>query len=226
MTESADGPNPEVRGGVPLPKVTSAAASELFSPDPVESSDVAVPPNVVGPAESRTTVMPEASSRSGRSRAKIGIITGAAAALVAVPLLVIAGLGGGDDPHGPSAQDRPSGAANPGVPAPTWPSGVPSPSASPTPGGTSGTHGAQPGTPSKQPGTGTSGDAGSGDGTSGGGTSGSGTTGGGTSGGGGVTSVPAGPPVRGRPGGPLGGGRPGGRGGGGPRGPWMGGGFR
>jgi hypothetical protein len=237
MTESADGAKPEVRGGVPLPKVTSDAASELFSPDPVESSDaVALPPDgdphastMVGPVASRT--VPETPRHARRSRPKAGFIAAAVAALVATPVVVLATLGGGDDRHGSTAQNRPSGAANPGVPAPGGSSVVPSPPATPTPGGTSGTQTATPDKPAKQSDTGSSGGGNTtGDGTAGGGTSSGGTSSGGNAGGGtsgGATSAPAGPPAggwaggAGRPGG-LGGGRRGG----GPRGPGMGGGFR
>jgi hypothetical protein len=234
MTESTDGAKPEVRGGVPLPKVTSDAASELFSPDPAESSDaVAVPPDgdphastMVGPVASRS--MPEAPRHARRSRPKAGFVAAAGAALVAIPLVVLATLGGGDDPHGSSAQNPPSGAAGPGVPAPGGPGA--SLSATPTPGDTSGTQAAAPDKPAKQPNAGSSGGGDTtGGGTAGGGTSSGGTSGGGTAGGGtsgGATSAPAGPPAGGWSGGA---GRPGpggGRWGGGPRGPGMGGGFR
>ncbi|HEY0542418.1 MAG TPA: hypothetical protein VGD53_28935 [Actinoallomurus sp.] len=230
MTESADGTKPMIRGGVPLPKVTSAAGAELFSPDAVEAPDaVAVPQDDGDPLTLASTVarplagrtIPETPRHARRSRPKLGFIVAAVAALVAVPLVLLTALGGGDDRHGSSAQDRPSGAANPGVPAPDRPSAVPWPSATPMPGGTSGTPAVKPGEPSKQ----SSGD---------GGTTGGGTSSGGTSGGAASApasapaSTPTSAPAGGWVGGPAGGaGRPGGgRRGGGPRGPGMGGGFR
>jgi hypothetical protein len=235
MTESADDPKPAVRGGVPLPRVTAAAASELFSPDPAESSDAAVPTDdrdpdataLAGPVVSRAVA--EVPRHARRSRPKAGFVAATVAALVAVPLVVLAAWGGGDDRHGTSAQGRPSGAAGPGVPAPGRPTAVPSPSATPTPGDTSGTRAARAGAPPKQShagssgGGGTTGGGASSGGTGAGGTSSGGTSSGGTSGGG-ATSAPTGgwPGGGGRPGGPGGGWR----GGGGPRGRGMGGGFR
>jgi hypothetical protein len=160
VTDDPTAPPLEVRRGVVLPQVRTAPGVELFSIGGGLNPSTAAPmdtPGEAAPAEAPEAgtevgaeagtgaVIPvshlasgralERQAPAGRSRARLVILGGVAAAvLVAVPLAVLSGGGHGRSPVRSAADGHGPNVTNPAAPAPSWPGGSQPPSPLPSDG--------------------------------------------------------------------------------------------
>ncbi|MGH3375770.1 MAG: ricin-type beta-trefoil lectin domain protein [Actinoallomurus sp.] len=151
MTDDPTAPPLEVQRGVVLPQVRTAPGVELFSiggglnpstgiaPDAQGGAPADVAAREEAPAAETGAVIPvshvasggalELSTPARRSRARLVVLGGVAAAvLVAVPLAVLSQGGHDRSPVRSAAGGHGSNPTNPAVPAPSWPAGSQPPS--------------------------------------------------------------------------------------------------